>query len=102
MDDAVEATVAVMRSEKCNTEVIHVGNSKEEITIKELAEKLFTVADYKCDFDIQPAPEGSVNRRCPDTTKLKELTGFEAKINLKEGLKKTLDWYLKKYTEMKN
>ncbi len=102
VDDAVEATVAVMRSEKCNTEVIHVGNSKEEITIKELAEKLFTVADYKCDFDIQPAPEGSVNRRCPDTTKLKELTGFEAKINLKEGLKKTLDWYLKKYTEMKN
>ena len=35
VDDAVEATVAVMRSEKCNTEVIHVGNSKEEITIKE-------------------------------------------------------------------
>ena len=101
VDDAVEATTAVMRSEKCNNEIIHVGNSNEEISILDIAKKLCAVAQHNCAFDIQAAPQGSVNRRCPDTTKLKQLTGFEAKINLEEGLKKTLDWYLKKYAEVK-
>ena len=37
IDDAVEATVKVMRNTNCNNEIIHIGNSKEEIKIKNLA-----------------------------------------------------------------
>jgi UDP-glucose 4-epimerase/UDP-glucuronate decarboxylase len=37
---------------------------------------------------------GSVSRRCPDTSKLQRLTGFKAKIDLKEGLSHTCAWYL--------
>jgi nucleoside-diphosphate-sugar epimerase len=36
---------------------------------------------------------GSVKRRCPDTTKLKKLTGFRIKTGLTEGLKRSIDWY---------
>ncbi len=102
VDDAIEATAAVMNSQKCDGEIVHIGKSDEEISIKDIAEKLCRIANFDCEFEIEAAPSGSVNRRCPDTTKLKLLTGFEAKINLETGLKKTLDWYLKKYSEMKN
>ncbi len=37
---------------------------------------------------------GSVSRSCPDTTKLQTLTGFKIEVNLKEGLSRTIDWYL--------
>ena len=68
-------------------------DSKEEIKIKDLASKLFEIADFKPEFDIQPAPESCVLRRCPDISKLKQLTGFKPRVNLEEGLQKTYDWY---------
>jgi nucleoside-diphosphate-sugar epimerase len=51
------------------------------------------------DFPIveQGGKSSSVTRRCPDTSKLKELTGFTAQVSLKEGLSKTLKWYLDNY-----
>ena len=38
--------------------------------------------------------EGSTKRRCPDIKKLCEL-GYKPSISLSEGLKITIDWYLK-------
>jgi GDP-L-fucose synthase len=32
-------------------------------------------------------------RRCLDTQRAKERFGFEAKVELKQGLKNTIDWY---------
>lgn len=95
IEDAVKATIAVMESEKTDGEIVHIGNSKEEITIQDLAREVISLGNYSPEIKILPAPEGSVNRRCPDTTKLKNLTSFESKISLNEGLKKTYKWYSK-------
>ena len=38
-----------------------------------------------------PAPQGSVNRRNPDISKLKRLTGWEPTTTLREGLKLTVE-----------
>jgi len=94
MDDAVDATIAVMESEKTDSETIHVGNSSEEIKISELAEKVFAISGCSPKLKILPAPQGSVIRRCPDTSKLRRLTGFMARVSLETGMKKTAKWYL--------
>ena len=39
-------------------------------------------------------PDGQP-RRCLDTTKAKKLLGFEAKTSFQEGLKKTIEWFLR-------
>ena len=39
-------------------------------------------------------PDGQP-RRCLDTNKAKELLGFEAKTSFQEGLKKTIEWFLR-------
>lgn len=96
IDDTIKATKLVMESEKSNGETIHIGRSDGEIKIVELAKQLFGIAKVNPVIDIQKAPEGSVIRRCPDTSKLQSL-GFIPKVSLNEGLKKTYDWYKNKF-----
>jgi nucleoside-diphosphate-sugar epimerase len=97
--DGVKATVAVMETHKTDGEIIHIGNSSEEIKICEMAKMLLTIADYDVPLEIHEAPEGSVKRRCPDTGKLHQLTGFKPEYSLLEGLKLTYSWYMDKYKE---
>ena len=96
IDDALQATKLVMESNKTNGQIIHIGRSDEEIKIIDLAKKLFKIAGVNPSLDIRAAPEGSVIRRCPDTTKLRGL-GFIPKTNLKEGLQKCYEWYKDKF-----
>jgi len=96
IDDAVKATQLVMESEKANEKTIHIGKSDGEIKIMDMAKKLFQIANSNPKIEIQKAPEGSVMRRCPDTSKLKDL-GFTSQIDLEQGLKHTYDWYKDKF-----
>ena len=95
VEDAIRATEAVMLSDKCNGEIIHIGNSTQEIKMLDLLALAFDVANFPPAVEIRPAPAGSVARRCPDTTKLFSLTGFKAKITLEEALPKMYRWYEK-------
>ncbi|MFH1225439.1 MAG: NAD-dependent epimerase/dehydratase family protein [Candidatus Diapherotrites archaeon] len=96
VDDAVRATIMVAESEKTVGEIVHIGNDKEEIKISELAGRVCRMLGYEPELQVVPSPEGSAMRRCPDITKLRTLTGFEPKVSLAEGLKKTAEWYLGK------
>ena len=100
VEDAVAATEAVMLSDKCDGEIIHIGNSTQEIKMLDLLALVFDVANFHPAVEIRPAPAGSVARRCPDTTKLFFFTGFKAKITLEEALPKMYHWYEKKYCEL--
>lgn len=95
IDDAVEAIQAVMESTKTDGGTYHIG-SNDEIVIKDLIEKIFTIMNWHPDkLDIKSSPAGSVKRRLADVSKIKKDTGWEAKTSLDEGLKKIVDWYLK-------
>ncbi len=91
VDDAVRATQLVMES-KATNETIHIGNDKTEVSIIDFAKDIHKLMGYKTEIKVNPAPKGSVARRCPDITKLRSL-GFEPKISLKQGLKQSIDWY---------
>ena len=96
ISDATRAMQMLMDSDKTNdqpTETVHIGNT-DEITMKDLAEKMFDVADWRPkEFDIWSSPAGSVRRRLADISKIKNLVGWEPKIFLADGLKKTFEWY---------
>jgi nucleoside-diphosphate-sugar epimerase len=42
-------------------------------------------------LEIRQGPPGSAKRRCPDTGRLKELTGFDNYTSLQDGLRKTVE-----------
>lgn len=95
VDDAIKATKSIMESEQTKGQTIHVGRSDNEIKIIDVAKRLFKITGAYPKINLQPAPKGSVKRRCPKVEKLKRL-GFKPQISLQEGLKKTYEWYKNK------
>ena len=102
MTDTIRATQQAMESDKTNGQIVHIGNDKEEISMEDLAKKMFKLFDWQPEnIEIEGAPEGCVKRRCPDLTKIRELVGYEPQVFLDEGLKKTYDWYYDWYQSNK-
>jgi len=93
IDDATEAMVLLMNSPAADSQIVHIGNDTAETNIGDLTELVLKTADFHPTLDRQPAPSGAVNRRCPDISKLRRLTGFEPKVSLEEGVAKTFTWY---------
>ncbi len=93
--DAVRATRLVMESSAVRPkEVVHIGDPAAEITIRNLYEKIFDICNWHpSSTNVVEAPAGSVERRCPDTTQLRLLTGYEPDTRLDHGLSTTVDWY---------
>ena len=90
--DAVEGTVLAMETPAANGQIYHLG-TQVEITIGELIHYTGELMHFKGQYINAPTYPGSVSRRSPDVTKSKKELGFTAKVNWKDGLKKTVDWY---------
>jgi len=89
IDDAIAMTDYLVRN--VNNKIVHVGHQKET-TIETIAKSIMDIMDIDPDkLEIQDGPIGSAKRRCPDTTLVKELTGFKNYTNIHEGLKKTVE-----------
>lgn len=91
--DAVRATYQIAVDTQKEHLVINIGNSQEEIKIRELYRKILKMTSYSPELDEQRAPLGSVDRRCPDTNLLSQLTDYVPKVSLDQGLKLTYEWY---------
>jgi len=86
IDDAVEATKAVLESTQCSKQILNVGGDKET-TIKEVAEILLQLMNIDKPIKLNEAPQGSATRRWPSIEKIKQLTGWQPRIELQQGLK---------------
>lgn len=91
--DAAEGIL--LATERYNgSEPVNIG-AGFEITIEELIEKIAALIGFGGEIRWDASkPDGQPKRRL-DTSKAKELFGFEAKTNFDEGLKATIDWYIK-------
>lgn len=96
IDDAVEFTIAACENTKTVGEILHIGNSKEEIKIKDLILKIAEVMEKDIKINELPDASGSPARRCPDTTKVEKLTGYTPSFSLEEGIRRTYEWYRNK------
>ncbi len=97
VNDAAEATRRVMEADAAPAgRVVHIGDPGGEVAIGELYDMLFDLCGWRPREIVDVAPSrGSVDRRCPDTSVLTAMTGFEAGCRLTDGLRQTVDWYLR-------
>jgi GDP-L-fucose synthase len=80
------------------TSHINVGSGKE-LTIRELAETIKEVVDFKGKINFDPSkPDGSF-RKLLNSERINKL-GFKHKIGLKDGLIKTYQDYIKTYAKI--
>jgi UDP-glucose 4-epimerase len=94
--DAVEALLLVINSDKSVGQVFNVGNNSQ-ISIMELAKKVIEITGSKSSIEKisyeKAYPEGfeDMQRRVPDISKIKQLLGWEPKINLDQIIKDIVD-----------
>ena len=93
MDYAIRATISVAESKKTDNEIINIGNDLEETAISDLAALICRIMSVSPRLILGKAPEGSTLRRVPSLKKLRSLTGCEPKVNLRTGLRRTIEWY---------
>lgn len=93
VSDAAEAMVRLMATEAAWGRVVNIGNDAEETRIGDLARLVLDTAGFAPTIEPVPAPAGSVERRCPDLTRLRALTGFQPKVGLAAGVRDTFEWY---------
>lgn len=97
IDDAVEAIQKVMESKETDGETYHIGAQKET-RIGDLVECLFDIMQWHPkEIIVKPSPKGGVNRRLTDASKIKKSIGWEAKTPLRDGLARTVEWYIQNY-----
>lgn len=94
IDDAVEQIFLCSKFGE-NKNVYNIGKNKE-ISILNLIKEIENIIGIKIKINTNKIQKGSVKRRCPD---IKKINKFKNKIDtsLKNGLKKTIDWYHKDY-----
>jgi GDP-L-fucose synthase len=66
-----------------------------EIKIKDLVELIARLAGFKGEIRWDASKPDGQPRRCLDTSRAKRLFGFEAKTRFEDGLRKTIEWYVK-------
>jgi nucleoside-diphosphate-sugar epimerase len=82
--------------------IYNIG-TQNEITINELADRLFDVAGKSPNIEHIDSEElaGSTRRRQPDISKARDELGYEPEVSLDEGLTKTFNWYCEYFTGKK-
>ena len=91
VEDAVEAIIRAAQFYN-KKEPVNLG-ANFEISIKELAELIGSLVDFKGKIIWDKTKPDGQPRRKLDTSRARKEFGFEAKTNFKEGLQKTIEWY---------
>lgn len=99
VDDAAEGIL--LATERYDGDLpVNLGTG-EEITIKELAEMIATAVGYEGKFIWDSSKPNGQPRRCLDVSRAKQLFGFEAQHRLRDGIPKTVQWFLTHRRELR-
>lgn len=90
VDDLVDGIYRLLGSEESLP--VNIGNPNE-MTILEFAQKVVELTGSASEITYQPLPEDDPKVRQPDISKARRLLGWEPKVDLETGLRRTLDYF---------
>lgn len=71
---------------------VNLGNPSE-VTIKEFAQEILELSGSESQMEYRPLPEDDPKVRRPNIDKARSILGWEPKVNRREGLKRTLEYF---------
>jgi CDP-glucose 4,6-dehydratase len=96
VDDAVSAYLAIAAAlgDGAAGEAFNAGGDRPH-SVREVVNLITAAAggDIEPDFQGAGNPAGEIDRQFVDSTKLRDLTGWRAEVDLEDGLRRTLEWY---------
>ena len=90
VDDLVAGVLAVL--EGSDRQPFNIG-SQDEVSMLELASLVKRITGSASPITFQPLPEDDPRQRRPDTTRAREVLGWEPVVPLKEGLTRTVEYF---------
>jgi UDP-glucuronate decarboxylase len=94
VDDLICGLIALMNTPKIH-QPVNLGNSVE-MTIIDIAELIIKLTNSKSKLSFMPLPQDDPLQRCPDISKAKYLLKWAPKIDQKNGLDKTINYFRNK------
>jgi dTDP-glucose 4,6-dehydratase len=91
ISDLAEGIYRLMLSGE--NEPVNLGNP-EEMTVKEMAELIIEITRSTSRITYHPLPTDDPKVRQPDIGKAKSLLGWEPRVPVREGLRKTVEWFV--------
>ena len=97
LDDAVAAYLAIadaLDGEDARGEAFNAGGGRA-YAVREVVDLICSIAGSEVEPDIRGLgiPHGEIERQYVDSSKLRELTGWQPRVGLEEGLRRTVAWY---------
>jgi UDP-glucuronate decarboxylase len=92
VDDLIEAIVRMMETPSDVTGPINIGNPRE-FTIRKLAELVIEMTGAKSKIRFEPLPSDDPRQRQPDISMAKSILKWEPKVELREGIMKTIAYF---------
>lgn len=92
VDDLIEGFIRLMNTEPGFTGPVNLGNPGE-FTMLELAEKVIELTGSSSKLTFMPLPQDDPRQRQPNIELAKSKLGWEPRVNLENGLKKTIDYF---------
>jgi nucleoside-diphosphate-sugar epimerase len=93
IDDIIEGILLAMTRVEAIGQAFNIGNPRSTITIYQLAHLVVRLANSRSQVVSVPWDFPDVELRVPDVRKAEKLLGFRARVDLEEGLTRTLEWY---------
>jgi dTDP-glucose 4,6-dehydratase len=96
VSDLVEGIWALMQAGV--NEPVNIGNPRE-MTLLQLARQIIQMSGSRSEVVFRPLPTDDPKVRQPDITKARRVLGWEPRIEVEDGLRRTIDWCRKLVTQ---
>ncbi len=93
VDDMVDAIMLALKNDDCIGHAFNIGNPRSTVTIYNLARDIVRLSSSGSSIEFVEWPHTDVEIRVPAVEKAQKKLGFSAKIDLEEGLLRTIQWY---------
>jgi len=92
VDDLVDGLIRLMGTGADFTGPINIGNP-HEIPVRELAERVIALTNAGSRIVHRPLPQDDPMQRCPDIALARQVLGWEPKVPLEDGLRRTIAYF---------
>lgn len=92
VDDLVDGLVRLMNVDGDVVGPVNLGNP-HEISVRELAETIIELTGSRSALDFRPLPADDPRQRCPDIGRASELLHWKPRVELREGLSRTIAYF---------
>ena len=93
VDDMVEAVLLCLEHPNAIGQSFNIGNPRSAVTIFDLAQRIKRITGCPGEIVFAPLEYVDVELRIPNVEKAREAIGFDATVELDDGLERTIAWY---------